>query len=136
MIASNIHNIATEFGEDWVCADIDEFQLQNDPATYRSNYGESFNMVINRCDVAKQIEADNGLSSYAEERPCYEPKGVGDDTWDNYVSLFMFRGKGMTRNAGEPDYYLKHGESETYFTSRITTFGVPNLGQIYRMQAQ
>lgn len=41
----------------------------------------------------------------------------------------------MTQGADKPERYEKDSKTSTYFTSRTQTYGLPALGQIYRMSA-
>lgn len=93
-------------------------------------------MIINSCESATEIEKKLNLKTYAADRPCYIPSGDLGDTFDDYVSAFTFRSKVKTKDAGTPEYYVEHGESETYFTGRITTYGIATIGQVFRMNAQ
>jgi len=36
----------------WICPDVDEFSVQNNPANFRTGNGTSFNLVVNSCSSA------------------------------------------------------------------------------------
>mmetsp|Transcript_20719 Transcript_20719/g.25360 ORF Transcript_20719/g.25360 Transcript_20719/m.25360 type:complete len:92 (-) Transcript_20719:328-603(-) len=52
------------------------------------------------------------------------------------MSATSYRSKIMTQDAGDPAHYKKYGAVEAYFTNRLTTYSIPSVGQIYRVQAQ
>lgn len=57
--------IDDEFRSDyWICPDIDEIALQNNPATYQTGNGQNFNLIITSCGEAKRLEEVKGKKSY------------------------------------------------------------------------
>ena len=49
--------IDLELSDDyWICPDVDEILLHNNPDTYLTGYGKNFNLVINSCQDAKEID--------------------------------------------------------------------------------
>ena len=52
------------FGEEWLCPDIPFIEIYRDPYYYKS--GQQLIALVNRCDVATQIDRENGLQSYTD----------------------------------------------------------------------
>ena len=46
----------------WVCPDVKSLEVRNDPKNFYE--GQTLVMVINECNIAKQIEQENELKSY------------------------------------------------------------------------
>ena len=52
-IIANDAEISKELSSNhWVCPLVDTISIHNDPATYNSGDGISFNMIVNTCEVA------------------------------------------------------------------------------------
>ena len=49
----------------WVCPDVANITLMNNPSLYTAGDGTEFIMVVNDCETAIQIDAANSLSTYA-----------------------------------------------------------------------
>ena len=60
--------IADEFADgNWICPDIDQFQILNDPWLYKFSNGTNFVMVVNTCQDAKVNDKDHNLQTYADD---------------------------------------------------------------------
>jgi hypothetical protein len=79
----------------WMCPDIRDFVLQNDPINY--NFGKSFNWVVNFCDV---VAARKGIT---------DPNCVPSDSqqmWD-YINYARISTK-YVRQFFNPDFFMKN----------------------------
>lgn len=134
MIEDNVNGIAQEFDfADWICPDLETFSISNDPATFRSADGISLNLVVNDCKDAKRIDEENNLSSYNGTYNCYDfPNEI---EFDDLMAAVNFRSKFMSQDAIDPEHYSQFGETDVYFSNRISTYGVPSFGQIFRVKA-
>ena len=79
----------------WVCPLVDEVELLNDPFLFR---GKNFAMVVNRCDVAASIDAENGLSTYANTT-CVDSTRI-DDAITDIRGLYK-----TVQHVFAPEYY-------------------------------
>ena len=50
-----------ELGNVWWCPDVTQFTIHNDPVLYPYANGTNFVMVVNTCNTAKTVAADNKL---------------------------------------------------------------------------
>ena len=77
----------------WVCPDVANITLMNNPSLYTEGDGTEFIMVVNDCETAKSIDAEHSLSTYATN-----PTECSTITDEITLSL-SFRSKIMTQDA-------------------------------------
>ena len=51
----------------FICPKVSSFVLENNPDLYEVGNGQSFNLVVNTCSQATQIDQDKGLETYSDE---------------------------------------------------------------------
>ena len=95
----------TEFaGNQWICPDIDEFSVNNNPYLYKYGKGTNLVMVVNDCAYAKTMDSANNLVSYADA-----DNDVACLDEDSTNSTFVMRSKLMTKDAQSPEDYFETG---------------------------
>ena len=58
--------MTTEFINDaWICPDVADITIENNPPLYQAGNGYSFVLVVNTCPEAENIDSIHGLSTYA-----------------------------------------------------------------------
>ena len=55
---------------DWLCPDIDSIELLSDP--YQFANGKQIVALVNRCDIAEQVDQENGLVPNYNTTPCLD----------------------------------------------------------------
>ena len=88
--------MALEFdSDDWICPDVEHIDIFNYPSLFEAGQGISFNMVINTCKAAVDVDEKNGLVSYVTDKTqaCY---GDDDTSFKATASSLAFKGKMMT----------------------------------------
>mmetsp|Transcript_11659 Transcript_11659/g.15809 ORF Transcript_11659/g.15809 Transcript_11659/m.15809 type:complete len:112 (+) Transcript_11659:364-699(+) len=55
---------------EWICPKVDEISVRNDPTVYATGAGSAFEMIINKCSDALQIDVEHGLTSYETTYNC------------------------------------------------------------------
>ena len=65
--SENWDRLKGEFNSDnWICPDVKNITVHNNPELYRDGDGQSFFMVVNNCTDAVNIDQKYGLSTYAD----------------------------------------------------------------------
>jgi hypothetical protein len=85
-------NEFTSTTNEWICPNVTTIDLYNDPDSYQR--GLNFAMVVNSCEVAKQIDKENGIVSYADSEgdvPCVsqkesESEASGQKVWQKLMT--------------------------------------------------
>ena len=111
-----------EFKHDfYICPDIPEIEVHNNPSTFVQGYGVNFNLVINSCSDAQHIDEKYGLSTYNSNYDnCQDADQPNYDkaTYDRAISKMIFRSKVMSQDAGTPMNFKETGDTNTFFTIR------------------
>ena len=50
----------------WLCPNVPNITVNNNPFLYDYGKGRNFVMVVNLCSTAKKVEQENGLKSYSD----------------------------------------------------------------------
>ena len=127
--------IDDEFRSDyWICPDIDEIALQNNPATYQTGNGQNFNLMITSCGEAKRLEEEKGKKSYNSNYDnCQD---VNTEKSRSIIANMVFKSKIMSQEGGTPKEFKDSDErTTTYFTFRTTTDALTTFGLTYRASA-
>jgi len=135
----NIDSYDAEFMSDfWVCPDIENFVIQNNPSTYVLRAGSSLNMVINKCKKAEAVAKLHKLSTYNDNYSnCKDPENDEEEEefW-KIASHISFKSKTMSQEEGCPiEFRENNEETQTYFKNRIASDATRWQGVIYRISA-
>lgn len=113
-IDAQFGNLSSEGSSIWVCPDVEELQVYNNPSLDPQSDGRSFVMVINTCSQAKKIEIDHNLTSYSNE-PCYDEND--NTTLSDIAPELYFLSKFITQKNVSPTKYAQTHEPQPYFTN-------------------
>ena len=106
----------SEFSDgNWICPDIKNFTINNEPELYKKGDGTSLNFVVNSCENATRIDKKNGLSSYTNT---WCKKNIDSE---NTAYEMVVWSKQMTQAISTPQDYFENIKPATYFTNRSKT---------------
>ena len=86
-------------------------------------------MVLNACQNAEEIDSKHGLSTYASTTCATE------DEKKKNTPYLSFRSKVMSQDPTDPKQFFETGQAVPYFTQRLETNVLTNLGQTFRSTA-
>ena len=97
---SDSNTIQIEFGGDttpnrWICPDVEDIKVDNDPFLFTYGTAASFVMVVNDCETAVKIDKAQGLTSYSTVE-C-----ASSDTMLEYIPSMILKSKMMTTDTSE-----------------------------------
>ena len=89
--------------DSWICPDVQNIEVYNNPLTYRSNNGTSFNLVVQTCFDAKRIDEANGFISY---NPDYTNcQDAATEEYETTVGQMNFRSKIRSQDIETPTVF-------------------------------
>ena len=94
-----LNDISIEFTSGWVCPDVSEIELDNNPVVFTAGNGTSFVFVANKCDIAKQIETENKL------QPFNEDECASEEVFLDNIDKLQFKSKIMAQDPIDPQKY-------------------------------
>ena len=105
----------------WICPNVTQIQLSNNPSLVQSVSGLSFTMVVNECKIAK-AKGDEQMLELGMEDVTYSEQECSPLPEHLSTNNFLIWTKIMTQSFNNPKKYRKSGLStETYFTSYYKT---------------
>lgn len=111
--------------QDWICPDVTDITVLNNPTLYTSGNGIEFVMIVNDCESATSIDSKHSLSTYAT-KAC-------ETVSDEITSSIDFKSKVLTQDGEQKRVVKNDGMTVPYFADRLKTFLMPSgMGQVYR----
>lgn len=113
--------VAQEFAlDDWICPDVNEISVRNNPTLYPAVGGAEFVLVVNTCEKALAIDSKYSLKSYTDSKSCYDAE---DETaFDYLVGQLEVRTKVMTQQSrSTPKTFEENDSAPHVFAQRTAT---------------
>ena len=112
--------------QDWICPDVTDITVLNNPTLYTSGSGIEFVMVVNDCETATSIDDKYSVTTYAT-KACQPVDEM-------ITSSIDFKSKVLTQDGEQKRVVTNDGMTVPYFADHLKTFLMPlGMGQTYRV---